>query len=129
MILLDTHVWLWYLSEDPRLPRSLGIFIDEHDGGRFLSALSVYEFGVLTRKGRFRIVGPNDGWLRDARRKVPVAEAPVTDEIAAVAATLDIPTNDPIDRLIAATAQVEHLELLSIDRALQDIPGVVTRSR
>jgi PIN domain nuclease of toxin-antitoxin system len=126
-ILLDTHIWLWAYLEPRRLgPRLLRDLRNEANE-LWLSPISTWEALTLHEKGRIRLPGDIDEWLRSAT--VATHEAPLTHEIALAASRLSL-HQDPADRFLAATAQVLDLVLATADQrllGLGEIPTLANR--
>jgi PIN domain nuclease of toxin-antitoxin system len=127
--LLDTHVWWWYLTGSDRLPGGLRRAIDASPAECWLSPISVWELGMLVRRGRVRIPSTYAEWLGEALRLFPVREAPLTTKVALDSLVVALPHHDPADRFLAATCIVHGLILLTVDRRLTGARGVPTRSR
>ncbi len=123
-LLLDTHIWLWSLLEPRRLPPSAVTALTAAGTRLWLSPLSVWEAHLLIERQRLRVDRPAAEWLRDALTRVPLDEAPVTTAVALASRALATDHRDPVDRFLAATAQVFDLTLVTADRALRSIPGV-----
>jgi len=121
--LLDTHIWLWSLHEPERLSAKVLSQLRDQSNELWLSPMSTYEALTLLLKGRIRIEGDPRDWL--ARATVGTREAPLTHEIALVARQLDI-HQDPSDRILAATAQVLDLTLITADRRLLELGTIRT---
>lgn len=119
--LLDTHIWFWYLTGSERLPVRLREAIDEARGEVFLSPVSVWELGMLEERGRVRLQGGYRPWVEEAGRRFPVNEAPMNREVALASRELDLPHRDPADHLIAATAVVYGLTLVTADERLRGL--------
>jgi PIN domain nuclease of toxin-antitoxin system len=117
-LLLDTHVWLWYLSGSRKLPKSLRSEIDRSADRCWLSPISIWEAGLLHEKSRIRIKTDLASLVRDSRSHLPWREAGVNSEVAIMSLRVDLPHRDPADRLIAATALVYELELATLDARL-----------
>jgi PIN domain nuclease of toxin-antitoxin system len=120
-LLLDTHIWLWFATGSPRL-RVLDKLKDLNNE-LWLSPLSTWEVLTLYRKGRIKLD-------RDPREWVTLAtagtrEAPLTHEIALAERELTI-HNDPADRLLAATALVLDLTLVTADERLLGLGNIKT---
>ena len=122
--LLDTHVWVWLALEPDRLPASVRRALSIEDASLHLSPLSVDEAIQLGLRGRASLQPDPITWARALLATTGLEEAPVTFEIAAAAASLSLATRDPMDRLIAATAKVRSLTLVTADRGLAKVPGV-----
>ena len=114
-LLLDTHIWLWTLSDPKRLGRRVLQQVKNEANELWLSPISAYEALTLHYKGRFEIDENLTEWL--ARATAGTREAPLTHEIALVARQLPL-HQDPADRILAATAEVLDLTLVTADERL-----------
>ncbi len=117
-LLLDTHVWLWYVTGSGDLPRSLREAIEEAVGLCWLSPISVWEVGMLIGKRRIRTPRDAAQWIDEAMAAYPLREAPVNFEVARTVPALKLPHGDPADHFLAATALVYDLTLVTLDRNL-----------
>ena len=127
-MLLDTHVWFWYLTGSARLPAELVSAIAEARGDCWLSPVSVWELGKLIERGRVTISTDYRSWVVQARDRFRVREAALNSEVALESLELDLPTRDPADRFLAATALVFELELVTLDGALLKAAAIPTRA-
>jgi len=119
--LLDTHVLLWLLTDDPALgdqARQLILRRPAH-----YSAASAWELAIKAGLGKVTIPDGLAAELRDAG----LVELPVTSEHALAVRAVSLPHRDPFDRLLVAAARIEGLTLLTADRVLlaAGLPGVV----
>lgn len=129
-LLLDTHVWLWSLLEPERLAPKAAAALTADGARLWVSPLSIWEALLLIERKRLLVDGPGERWVRDALERAPVEEAPVTREVAFVSRALKTRHRDPVDRFLAATAQVFDLTLVTADPQLLGLPGVrVLRAR
>ena len=117
-LLLDTHVWWWYLIGSERLPARIRRALDSADGSVWLSPISVWELGMLAARGRIEIEGQYRAWVTSALQRVPVEEAPLTTEVALKSREIELPYRDPADRFLAATALAYDLTLVTVDKRL-----------
>ena len=122
-LLLDTHIWLWSLSEPRRIGRRVLVQLKDQDNELWLSPMSTYEALTLYYKGRFEIDTDLSTWL--ARATAGTREAPLTHEIALVARQLPL-HQDPADRILAATAEVLDLTLVTADERLLGLGTIRT---
>jgi len=122
-LLLDTHIWLWTLSDPKRLGRRVLQQLKDEANELWLSPISSYEVLTLHYKGRFEIDGNLAEWL--ARATAGTREAPLTHEIALVARQLPL-HQDPADRILAATAEVLDLTLVTADERLLGLGTIRT---
>jgi len=125
-ILLDTHVWFWYLTGSRRLGARLRRVVDSRVDSLWLSSISVWELGMLAAKGRVRIAGDYRAWRARAAEMLPVRIAPVDVEIALTSLHVDLAHRDPADRFIAATAVVHGLALATQDARLAGLGWLPT---
>jgi PIN domain nuclease of toxin-antitoxin system len=120
VILLDTHVLFWTANDSKRLSRRAREAIREakqeqgrHNAGIAVATITVWELAWLAQNGRIAVVSVGS-FVRELVARVILR--PVTPEIAALAVRLpDEFPKDPADRLIAATAMVEGMALVTAD--------------
>lgn len=120
--LLDTHIWLWYAEGDSdQLKRAAIKRLEEmrRGEGLWVSAISVWELGILAAKGRVQLSVPLRDWVDRALRAPGVYLASL-DALSAVESTL-LPGElhgDPADRFLIATARTQGKFLATRDRAI-----------
>jgi PIN domain nuclease of toxin-antitoxin system len=107
-LLLDTHVWLWALSEPTRLGRRVREELRNPDNELWLSPISTWEALLLHARGRIRLPENVAEWL--AQATAPSAGNAL--HIVLLAQQLPLPHRDPADRFLAATAQLVNLTLV-----------------
>lgn len=121
VIVLDTHVAVWYASGAKIKVRALRVIHDHAERGALgISAISAWEIGMLARKGRLVIERETVAAYVDAMFGTDgVDELPVTAKIAELAARLPGDFHgDPADRLIVATAVAHHATLVTRDERI-----------
>lgn len=117
-LLLDTHIWIWSISEPQRLTRRVARELDSAQNQLWLSPISIWETLLLHRKGRLKIPEGFSTWVTRALATMPLTEAPMTFEVAAALSTINLPHSDPADMFLAASAKVFGLTLVTSDRHL-----------
>lgn len=115
ILVLDTHVWLWWIEQDTRLPRWLAAFMADPATPIALSTVSVYELGLGVARGRIVLNRPLAEWVQQATLDAGIQVLRVTMTIASVAGQLPRHHQDPLDRLIIATAITHRAQLASLD--------------
>lgn len=123
--LLDTHAWIWWVDQDPRLGASTIELLDRlpRDQRPYLCDISLWEVAMLVERGRLELDLPLREWLEAAAHPRSVRIVSITPRIAdAVASLPDSFHRDPADRLIVATSRALRIPVLSHDR-------LITRSR
>jgi PIN domain nuclease of toxin-antitoxin system len=130
--LLDTHAWLWSALEDARLSERARAALTAIPREDFvgLAAISLKEAAWQLAHGRIVVgerFGPWPHWLRAAASAPQLQVLPLTVEVAIESEYLgsSFPP-DPADRLIAATARVHDLTLITRDRAIRESGAVST---
>ena len=129
MILLDTHVWLWWLHAPEKLsPRAQAALREAEDRRAIrVSAISVWEVAVKVELGKLTLPMDILSWYELANADRPTIIEPLIPEDL-VASTL-LPGSlhrDPADRIIVAVARRCSAHLVTRDRKLLDDPHVET---
>lgn len=122
-LLLDTHIWLWNFQDPRKLGRRVLRSLQDRENELWLSPISTWEALTLNFKGRIHIKGDLTAWLTQAT--AGTREAPLTHEIALVARQLPL-HQDAADRILAATAEVLDLTLVTADERLLGLGTIRT---
>jgi PIN domain nuclease of toxin-antitoxin system len=123
---LDTHAWVWWVTDDRRLSKSARATIERaaKRGELHLSVFSVWEVAKKIEKGQLTLDRPADEWL-DAAYGLHVAE--LTRPILVDSCRLPQPFHgDPADQIIVATTRTLSATLVTKDSRLQDYTHVRT---
>ena len=129
MIVLDTHALIWWADASSKLSKSARQATKAESRRRELvaSAISVFEIVTLERRGRLEFKIPVTEWLANLRKLPELTIHPITDEIVERAGGLgEVFPGDPADRLIAATALVLGVSLVTQDTKLRGVPSLRT---
>lgn len=113
-LLLDTHVVLWWLTDDPTLPKEIKRSINE-DVDVFVSAATVWE--VAIKQGCGKLTAPVD--LAQKIRDSDLPHIPITSIHATTAGRLPLLHRDPFDRMLVAQSRLEGLTLVTRDETLK----------
>lgn len=125
MILLDTQVWIWWASQDPRLPIPLRDVLEGHEGsGLGVSDFSVWEVAKKVERGKLALASDLDNWLALAVRAPGIVMLPVTREVLVEATRLPGFHRDPADQIVVATARVHAIPLATTDSQIRAYPHV-----
>jgi len=121
-VLLDTHLWLWWLLGSPQLPSRERQAIDQAAQARQLrlAAISLWEAQMLQAKGRLQLDRPFEHWLRRAAAADVITVLPLDCEVVICVNSLPADFHgDPADRLIVATALAHALPLATFDSTIR----------
>ncbi|WP_312262734.1 type II toxin-antitoxin system VapC family toxin [Candidatus Igneacidithiobacillus taiwanensis] len=122
-LLLDTHVWIWYAEgSKTQLSSAALAAIEQARSGNclYLSAISVWEIGMLCAKEKISLSAPIGEWMRRAL-SLPGLRLLVLDAETALESTQlpDSPHGDPADRFLIAAARVHGQRLVTADRKIR----------
>lgn len=128
MIVLDTHIWVWWVHGDAHLNDKHARLLQENEStGLGVSVISCWEVAKLVERGRLILPCPVAEWFNQALAYPGIQLLNLTPLIALESTKL--PTEfhrDPADQLIVATARILDAPLLTADRRIQDYPHVKT---
>ncbi len=126
MILLDTHVWVWWVNERSRGSEDMLRIIKRHQGdGLGVSIISCWEVAKLVERGRLELTMPVERWIEQALVYPGVEMLQLTPRIAVESTQLPGEFHrDPADQMLVATARVYDIPLLTADSKLLDYPHV-----
>lgn len=120
-LLLDTHVFIWWLSDDKHLSKKARSLI-KNAQEIYISSASIWEAGIKIQIGRLNVemnelvaAIENEGFL----------ELPITTAHAAYVTTLPHHHRDPFDRMLIAQAICEPLRFLTVDEKLKEYSELV----
>ena len=115
-LLLDTHVLLWALDNDPLLSPAARNAIIDGNNIVFVSAATAWEIAIKKALGKLR--APTSNYLEELRRH-RFTPLDITSEHALAVEELPPHHADPFDRLLVAQAQIEKLTLITRDSRIQ----------
>ena len=113
--LLDTHLLLWWLADDARLPKKADILLRDPSKAFFVSAASAWEISIKRALGKLE--APPD--LENALNASHFALLPIQVRHAVAAGALPPHHQDPFDRMLVAQASLEGLTFLTHDMNLK----------
>lgn len=117
MIVLDTHIWIWWVDCSPQLTTQQQDWIEKYKSeGLGVSIISCWEVAKLVENGRLKLQCPVEEWIEQALAYPGVQLLQLTPRI--VVESTQLPGDfhrDPADQLIVATARVWGCPLLTVD--------------
>lgn len=121
-LLLDTHIFLWYIAADDRLPATIQSQIEDPDNDVYLSAASVWEAVIKSGLGKLPLPEAPAEYLPKQRERHAIQTLPIDEGAFVELAQLPLLHRDPFDRILLAQALQFDLLLVTADAAIQPYP-------
>lgn len=126
MIVLDTHIWVWWIHNNGQLPEKFREHIQKRESdGLGVSIFSCWEVAKLVELKRLALHCPVDEWLDTALNYPGIKLLELTPQI--VVESTQLPGEfhrDPADQIIVATARIHDCPLLTVDDKINNYPHV-----
>jgi len=128
MIILDTHIWIWWVDGNERLTDSQRQAIQENESSSIgISAISCWEIAKLVELKRLEFSIPLQEWFDKAFSYPGIRVIELSPQIAIESTRLPEGFHrDPADQIIVATARVNDCALVTSDQKILDYPHVKT---
>ncbi len=128
MILIDTHIWLWWTLEPNKLSLAQRASLSENEADIIgVSAISCWEVAKLAQLGKIQLNHSTSDWISTALQYPGVQLLPLTPAIAISSTQLpDGLRSDPADEILVATALTYDCLFVTSDRKLRDYKHVKT---
>ena len=120
MIVLDTHIWMWWVHDDKKLTRlQIEVIQENEDNIIGISAISCWEIAKLIELKRLEIPCDISGWFEQALSYPGIRILELTPEIAIESTQLPGKFHrDPADQIIVATARIYNCRLVTSDNKI-----------
>ena len=127
MILLDTHIWVWWVDDNQRLTQKHREWLNEYQSqGLGVSIFSCWEVAKLVENNKLILSCSVSEWLEVALAYPGVQLINLTLPIVVESTQLISFHRDPADQIIVATARIYGCQLLTADRKILNYPDVET---
>lgn len=125
MILLDTHVLVWWVSNPEKLSTKAKRYIEREKDSTLVSSISVWEIYLLVKRKRLEFTIATDIWLEYVESLPHLTFIPVDNAVAATSVFLPEPFHkDPADRMIVATALIQDTAIITSDYRIRRYPHI-----
>jgi PIN domain nuclease of toxin-antitoxin system len=114
-VLLDTHAFLWWITDDPKLSLRVRGIISDGENEVFISAATGWEIAIKAQIGRLKLPDEPRRFILEQLKINSMKSLPIEMRHALHISTLPIHHQDPFDRILIAQAQMEELPVLSAD--------------
>lgn len=121
-ILLDTHTFLWWITDDVQLSTTARQVIEDSGNTLYLSAASGWEIAIKSRLGKLRLPDDVQGYVSEQIISNAIQVLPIEMSHALQVYTLPDHHRDPFDRMLVAQSQIEQLPILTIDPLIAQYP-------
>jgi len=117
-VLLDTHTFLWWITDDPKLSLRVRGIISDGENEIFISAATGWEIAIKSQIGRLRLPDEPQRFILEQLKINGMKSLPIEMRHALHISTLPTYHQDPFDRILIAQAQMEDLPVLSADQEI-----------
>lgn len=126
VIILDTHIWIWWVHGDVQLLQDYRDYVQKHEAdGLGISAISCWEIAKLVEGGRIFLPLPIGEWLTKALAYPGIRLLELSPQVAVESTHLPGQFHrDPADQIIVATARLYACPLVTMDRKIRDYAHV-----
>ncbi|MBD2203557.1 type II toxin-antitoxin system VapC family toxin [Calothrix sp. FACHB-1219] len=127
MIILDTHIWIWWIDNNARLTQKYRDWIAQYQSqGLGISIISCWEVAKLVENNKLSFSISVDDWLTAALAYPGVQLLELTIPIIVESTKLTGFHKDPFDQVIVATARIYGCQLVTVDTKILAYSGVQT---
>jgi PIN domain nuclease of toxin-antitoxin system len=121
-LLLDTHIFLWYITGDERISLSMRQAIEDSDAS-YLSVVSLWEATIKYQLGKLPLPEEPHPWLSVQRELHGIEPLPLDEASVARLAGLPAHHRDPFDRMLVCQALEHELLIVTVDSVLSRYPA------
>ena len=123
-LLLDTHIFLWYVGGDQRVGGRLRQAIENADAV-YLSVVSVWEATIKYSIGKLTLPEPPHPWLSMQREQHGIESLPIDEASVAHLPKLELHHRDPFDRILVCQSIEHGLQLVTVDPVMSKYPAKI----
>jgi PIN domain nuclease of toxin-antitoxin system len=117
--LLDTHVFLWWITDSPRIPENIRKVIEDKNSELFLSAASIWEMMIKSKLNKLQLPDNQQEFIREQLTLNSLRVLNITMEHSFEVYGLPEIHKDPFDRMLIAQARVEGFTIITSDAFIE----------
>jgi PIN domain nuclease of toxin-antitoxin system len=121
-VLIDTHIFIWYIQNSERLPSSVATYINDGRNDIFLSIASVWEMAIKQSTGKLNLGFPFASFIAEQMSINSMELLPLRLDHLEVITTIPFHHRDPFDRILIAQAIQEDIVIISADSIFSSYP-------
>jgi len=114
-LLLDTHTFIWYVTDNPRLSAHVKLLIEDENNEKLVSIASIWEMAIKHSIGRLNFSLPFIEFVGQQLTVSNIGLLEINLQHIEVVASLPLHHRDPFDRLIIAQSMAQQIPILSVD--------------
>ena len=114
-LLLDTHTFIWYVTDNPKLSAHVKLLIEDENNEKLISIASIWEMAIKHSIGRLNFSLPFMEFVGQQLTVSNIGLLEINLQHIEVVASLPLHHRDPFDRLIIAQSMAEQIPILSVD--------------
>ena len=126
MLLLDTCSLIWLTNFQNYLPKQVITEIEKYSGNLYVSAISAFEIAIKNSKGLLELPLSPLMWFDNTVKMHGLTELPVDYKIYIESVELPKIHQDPVDRIIIATAKEHNLKIITPDKRIRQYDCIKT---
>ena len=124
-LLLDTHIFLWYISADKKLSQNIQDEIRNPDNQIYLSIISLWEIIIKHQIGKLPLPRSPQLFIPQERQRHQIASLDLDEASVRYLAELPHLHRDPFDRMLICQAKANQMTLVTFDNAILQYPVTV----
>ncbi len=124
-LLLDTHIFLWFVNDDPRLSDRLKDLIENESNFSYLSLASLWEMSIKYNLGKLMLAPSYEDFVEREVKESGVILLGIELEHLRINASLPFHHRDPFDRIIIAQSIAEKFPIITVDSIFHQYPIIL----
>ena len=126
-LLLDTHIFLWFISGDTRLPDDFRDAIQDTNNAVYLSVVSLWEIIVKYQLGKLPLPQAPESYIPTQRQQHAIASLPLDEMSVTQLTKLPSVHRDPFDRMMICQAIEHQMTIVTVDHVFPSYPVTILK--
>jgi len=126
-LILDTHIFLWYISGDNRLPDDMRDSIRDSGNEVYLSVVSLWEIIVKHQLGKLPLPHPPESYIPLQKDRHQISSLTLDESSVSQLAKLPSIHRDPFDRMLICQAVEHRMTIVTVDNIISSYPVTILK--
>jgi len=126
-LILDTHIFLWFISGDNRLPDDMRDSIRDSGNEVYLSVVSLWEIIVKHQLGKLPLPHPPESYIPLQRDRHQISSLTLDESSVSQLAKLPLIHRDPFDRMLICQAVEHRMTIVTVDNIISSYPVTILK--